>query len=352
MPAIAAVGVLDVVVIGFVFLLLLLAARQLFGPVFEGALSQIPLVGGWISGNVNTLVVRLIVRAAAVGAQSLSPVADLIRRVRAATGIYTWDVIYALEDHFDVSWRILHLSLPAAVKGATDYAAQLYNQAANLDFLYSQALYAYAKGLYDQAVTLEYHLFQTATDYAAQLYNAAANLAAIYYGLAVSEARRLFGLSVAYTDQQIRGTDSYVAALHDQAIRFTQDATASAERYAQQVGADAEGYARALQGQAIRYADQIGAQATTYAQALALPIAAAVMAIERSPCQQFCNPLGELGQLLQGLEDLGLAALLIGLAEASVHDPQGTANEIRALVQPVSQELAQLTVGQIGLRAT
>ena len=328
MPAIAAIGVLDVVVIGFVFLLVLLAARQLFGPLLDSALSQVPVVGGWISSNVTSLQVRIIVRAAALGAQALSPVADLIRRVRAATGIYTWDVIYALEDHFNASWRILHLSIPAAAQGAYGYAAQLYNQAANLAALY----YIAGRQWTDARV-------QIAIDYAAQLYNQAANLAALYYiaGRQYTDAR--IAEDVAYTGRVERDLVSLVNTWGNTLARTDAAAIAQVEDWVRGIEAgiedwvargltESEAYARSL-------ADvQSGALAAGLSS-VQVQALTAIGALESKPCMKFCGPLGEMGKLAQGIENQGGGLFLIAGLVAALCDPQDTAALSQTVLRPL-----------------
>jgi hypothetical protein len=91
---------------------------------------------------------------------------------------------------------------------------------------------------------------------------------------------------------------------------------------------------------------QSQARAEAYARSLAVPIAAAVTAIEQSPCQRFCSPLGDLGQLLQGLENAGMLAIMIAMVEAAMHDPAGLEAEIaRDIVPPIRGVLSGLQLG-------
>jgi hypothetical protein len=105
-------------------------------------------------------------------------------------------------------------------------------------------------------------------------------------------------------------------------------------------------YTRAVAGQLARDVAGAEVRADAYAQALALPIAAAVSAIERSPCMRFCGPLGDLGGLLQGLEDAGLLALLLALLHDATHDPAQVERMISAvLVAPVKDAVHGLGLG-------
>lgn len=86
------------------------------------------------------------------------------------------------------------------------------------------------------------------------------------------------------------------------------------------------------------------AQAIARAAALAAPIAAAVTAIEDSPCMKYCSPLGDLGQLLQGLEDAGLLAIMLALIEEARQNPQEVQSILRSVFVPLVDDAAT-TVG-------
>lgn len=91
---------------------------------------------------------------------------------------------------------------------------------------------------------------------------------------------------------------------------------------------------------------QAEAQAIATARALAVPIEAAIRDIENSPCMKTCDVLGDLGQLLQGLEDAGMAAILIALIEQALHDPGTVVSEIESdLLPPIKDALASFQLG-------
>ena len=91
---------------------------------------------------------------------------------------------------------------------------------------------------------------------------------------------------------------------------------------------------------------QAQARAMAAAQALVVPIEAAIQEIEDSPCQQFCSPLGELGQLLQGLEDAGMLAIMIALVEEAVTNPSGVKDAIsNDIMPPIRSAVSALQLG-------
>jgi hypothetical protein len=83
------------------------------------------------------------------------------------------------------------------------------------------------------------------------------------------------------------------------------------------------------------------ARAEAYAQALVVPITAAISDIENAPCMKFCSPLGDLGQLLQGLEDAGLLALLLLLLQEARTNPAGVAIAIDDTIGAVGRDAFQ-----------
>ena len=90
----------------------------------------------------------------------------------------------------------------------------------------------------------------------------------------------------------------------------------------------------------------VQAQAQAYARALALPIAAAVEGIENSPCMKACEPLGNLGQFIQGIEDAGMLAILIALIHEAQTDPAAVATAIDETIGAVGRDvLRSLSLG-------
>lgn len=80
---------------------------------------------------------------------------------------------------------------------------------------------------------------------------------------------------------------------------------------------------------------QAEANAIARATAIAAPISAAVTAIEDSPCMKACDPLGDLGSLIQTLDDLGLMALVAALLEEATSDPSAVADVLRSDFVPL-----------------
>lgn len=83
---------------------------------------------------------------------------------------------------------------------------------------------------------------------------------------------------------------------------------------------------------------QAEAEAIARASAMVVPIAAAITAIEDSPCMKACEPLGDLGSLIQTLDDLGLMALVAALLQETVSDPAAVQDVLRSDFVPLVKD--------------
>jgi|SRR5215469_8146867 len=180
-----------------------------------------------------------------------------------------------------------------------------------------------------------------------------------------------FGQAVAYTQavaqallgelQQGLGAEAAARQAADAAgVAFTESVGAAAIAYTQQVGQALEGELRQedalLRGlidagdvAAAGYAQQLAAIVAAFAAARANANALAIQAIEDSPCQQVCQPLGQLGQAVQELQQLATVELLLQLAVQGVRDPQGAAREVSGLFGPLVASTAQDVRAQVGV---
>lgn len=92
----------------------------------------------------------------------------------------------------------------------------------------------------------------------------------------------------------------------------------------------------------------VGRQASALASTTAIAAAAAtaITAIENSPCLKVCEPLGEVGSLLQGLEDAGMLAILLGLIDEARRDPAAVHEGLRNIAAPiVNDAVSSLRLG-------
>lgn len=103
------------------------------------------------------------------------------------------------------------------------------------------------------------------------------------------------------------------------------------------IGDDLAGLHRWIDANVVQHAELQNAQAATLARvtSLVVPIETAITDIENSPCMKVCDPLGEVGQLLQGLEDAGMIAILLGLMAEVRSDPGAAQTALRSVVMPI-----------------
>lgn len=111
------------------------------------------------------------------------------------------------------------------------------------------------------------------------------------------------------------------------------------------IGNDLAGLKEWINGNVAVRSDVVNAeaQAIAAARALVVPIEAAISDIENSPCMQSCDVLGGIGQLLQGLEDAGMLAIMLALIEETRRDPNGVQSALRSVVVPIVDDAVNST---------
>jgi hypothetical protein len=226
---------------------------------------------------------------------------------------------------------------------------------------------SYAQDRIDSAVRYAWSLWQLGRQYTDQRVAAVASLARQLYALAVRHAdqvgeyvrvyaEELQRQALRYAEAGDRADQSYAQRLAEASARYAQALSEQANAYSRELQAvseadarslarESQDYARALSQRSEEYARGLARDVATYAQALSLPLAQAVTALERSPCLQRCQVLGQLGAELEGL-DLGA---LLALVVAAAADAPAVARELDSVLAPeledVGQSLRGLLVG-------
>lgn len=336
--AIGAVLGIDVVMIGLIGIILLFAAYSIYRPLVVDVLGNLPIVGGAVARVTTALLDRGVAVAQSWAQAATAPAQFVIDHVWADLHFNAWHVSANLDQIYNwVHWL---------QKGLIPYyVGQL---AHTIDIIFTQSL-QYTQLLVTQTQMLARALFAQAWD----AINLTFTQSLMYTQLLVTQtqalARLFFNQSLQYTDATGQaaeayardltgGAVSYTDRLFGEALQATRDGVLDAERFAGRVGVDAEGYARALHDVAIGHADAVGAAVGLYALSLARPLTDAITRVEESPCIRYCNPLGDLGRLAQGLEEAGLAAFLIGMVAEGLRDPSGTARELNGVLGPIMRE--------------
>lgn len=92
----------------------------------------------------------------------------------------------------------------------------------------------------------------------------------------------------------------------------------------------------------------VSAQSGTLARTAGVAAAAtaAIAAIQDSPCFRVCEPLSGIGNLLQGLEDVGLLLILLGIIEEARRDPGTVHAGLRDIAAPIINDaMSSLRLG-------
>src|SRR5215469_8242393 len=152
-----------------------------------------------------------------------------------------------------------------------------------------------------------------------------------------------------FTTQALAALGATVELRFGQAVAYTQAVGQPLEGELRQEYALLRGLIDAGDVAAAGYAQQLAAIVAAFAAARANANALAIQAIEDSPCQQVCQPLGQLGQAVQELQQLATVELLLQLAVQGVRDPQGAAREVSGLFGPLVASTAQDVRAQVGV---
>ena len=302
-----------------------------FAPVLRAflvSMSQLPLIGAAIFGRAVAISDATVRSLAGWAAAGISPLTDLVTAV--TWRFYYWrrGVVGAMQSTQSAVWRIRWMHLPALQKTLVAYANLLYNTAI-----------AYANQLYDSAIRWANFLYDTAIAYAVQLYNNAIGWANLLYAQAISYAGQLYGQALGYAQAVLAQALGYAQAVLAQALGFAEDAFGRSIDYERQLYGQAIEFGRRVGTAAEEYAQALFKSAVAYTDASTAAVLARVLRLERSKCQQYCDPLGDLGSLLQQAEDTGLALALLALAVEASRDPRGTARAVDGLIGPTVRDL-------------
>lgn len=349
MPALAIPAALDILIVALAAVILIWALRPLFRPILQ-ALGSLPFVGAFIAGRLEVLLTQAVGAAAGWAGAATAPMAQLFHDLLWGWFRYRDSVWQATEALMRASWRIIAHHLPALEGRVVGYAQQLYNLAiAWTNELYSRAI-GYAQQLYNLAVAWTNELYARAVAYAGQLYVQAVQFAQQVYAQAIAYAGQLYGQAVGFAQALYGQAIGFAQVLYQQAVGFAELLYRTSVGYADQLYRQGIGYTGQVGLQAERYADALYRLAVGYAAASSAAVLARVINLERSKCQKFCEPLGDLGNLIQQVEDAGLALGLLALSVEAFHDPRGTARAVDGLIGGTVRDLIQVIPREEGIR--
>lgn len=333
MPAVA---ILPDLVVGFVLVILAFAAIVLFRPLVVGLLSQLPVVGGWVAARVNGLLISVLGAAVAAIDAGVLVVRDFITAVfndtwghRVATG-------QAIESAFNAAWRIQYRLIPFVW-------TQL---GAHIDFVW-RSLGAHVDDVWRASTDYTTRVWKAVTDYTTAVWVATTDYTTAVWKASTDYTTAVWRAMGDYVNGIWAQLGAHIDAVWVQVTAYARDLVGAeagraieAER---QLQADIAGAAGAAVGLAERlWADEraraIAAEAGVAAAGAAAVagVSAAVRAIEDSPCQRFCSPLGDLGQLLDQLAGDAVVAAILALAAAAARDGQLVGDQVAGDVAPIA----------------
>lgn len=345
--------VLGVVAVALVGLLLLVAFDTFMRPMVE-VMRSVPFgVGDWLANHSAEAMNRARAQILVWGAQAVQPLVAVISLPATVLERNFNLSIRAFEGVFNALWRMRWQTIPFFHSQAVQHADAVGERAVG-----------YTRAVYAQLVLMLTDFYARLQIYAVALHQQALQYVEQLHAQALQFAQALHAQELQYTqavrDQLLR----YAQALQAQALNYARTLQAQALGFAEDAFGRAIEYERQLYGEGIRFSERVGQRATDYARALSERdlaytaaavgvVAAAVTAIERSKCQRFCEPLGDLGEDLGDLGDLFEAGALFALAAAAAQDPRGWAQEVAGdLVEPLREATgAVLAEAGIGSRA-
>lgn len=338
MPAIAAVGALDVIVVAGAAIIMLLAVYMLFRPAIQGGLGQLPVVGGWVATHTDQLLLGILANAQLGASAALGPLADLLHRVAVGERTLNGFITGAIDNTFNTMWRIRYQIMPMYLVLAQEYASHLVDLAQQFAGHLAEQLNGSILSHYVQSLQYASHLVDQAQTFAGQLAHWADDRSAARFQQAELDAAA-GAMAAAAAGIAAAGQAAQYARALDQAL-WT-DLTGQvmgAERFAEQLTAQTRDWVQQLERLGLAHTDAVGAAVATAAAGATAAVAARVATIEESPCQVHCGVLGDLGSLLQGLEDATLLAALLDLLYEGLTDPGAVERALESALVPLVKD--------------
>lgn len=332
MPVVAAAAGVDVILVALVGAILAVALAMLFRPLLVGALASLPVVGGFVASRVDSLLVVTADLAAAPAAAAMGPLADLARRVHAVLDTLARYNAGTFDNVFNTLWRLVAIRLPKLERDLVQHTDQVGAAA----IAYAQQVAAAAIAHADQVGRLAIaHADEVGAQDVAYTQQAVltAEVTALHdVELAIAHADQVGQLAITHADQVGAAVEAQADLADRTLLDYVSTLVRDVDLEVERLTAWTDQAVRGAERTAVDHADRVGAATAAAAAAATAAVASRVGDIEKSPCQRFCGPLGDLGGLLQGLEDAGMVAILLGLAAEVVRDPKAVRDEVSMLL--------------------
>lgn len=327
---------------------MLLAAAASLAVLAQSLARKMPWPLNIVSSSIAGAVSLTIVETVRWGAASAQGLATVIQAPWQAIWTVARSGIVASEQLAGALLAVALVKLPALATWTRSLVQSAYLSAVVHADALAHAVTVYAQQLVTAAMQRADVQYVIAITHADQVAAAVANYARQLVGTAIARADAEFTTSVAHADAVGGTVADYARQLSGEVLQFTQVAEGVLRLELEQVRADTLEYARTLEGIAVRHADQVGQAVATGAAAATGAVAARVLQIERSPCQRFCSPLGDLGSLLQQLADAGILALILAMAAEMASDPGGAASAVEQVAGGALRELTDELGAAVG----
>lgn len=367
MPVLAPLAGLLIAVV----IILILIAAWVFAELLARVFQNLPLVGGWVASNIRSVVNTV---STFIGRTWDSAIADL-GWFFSAIAVWGWEFLYALvrtaghavnlgakaEADAQTAIGLIGPSVSAGVKSAVGTAEGFATSAANgvlheAQSLYNQAVataaadaagvLSQAEGLFNRA---EAGLSGLGAELAADVNGLTARIASVEAALAgdvsslVGQITSDLAIAIATAEQAAKAAETAAVGI---AATLAQEAAGGAVGALDQAAHDLVlgPWAALLPvvqpivaelGQAeaavLGLPDILAGSAPATVPAIfagVLPLVAAIASEVDRCVVPNCRAVNNLGSLFNGLEELGLAGVLLALVGAAVANPQAAATEV------------------------
>jgi hypothetical protein len=334
MPVLAIGGIELVLFLIALAALLVVFTFHIWMRVVRDVLSQLPLIGGYVSGAVNSATNGVMGLWAPVYDKLVHPVAQWIWAYAMAPWHLAWHIVQSVADA--KGW---------AVKAQQDAQGALAS---------GLAAAAAAEAL---AVAHADALLGTAETYADNAAAGAEQYANVVGTNVLGAAEGLYNSSIAHADTLYNDAIGTADALYNAAIGYATQVGDDVRSEAVNLFGFAETGIRTLEGQVLGIPAEItgaieGVVPAEIARALAAAGVASIPALlsrvatleaEATRClEPLCDTvtpqaprLGNLGQFLQGLEDLAIEGIILALAAECLTNPSAVVTDVSTVVHDV-----------------
>lgn len=324
------------IILALTLLLILYAARSLFGGVLSSMASRIPLLGRVLATAIDAIISDAVNIAAAAAVVLIDKLEGII-----LAPVYwvehiladIWDSIDALRQ---VVAYVVGSVIPLAISTALTEAVVLIDRAVSIvDLTITTDVLALQSEI-TQAYTAMAALAANLEGYALALVASAE----AYTTAAVTAETAYIETGLASLETQIQAVAAaeaaYVETAVGDAIAYTQAAVIGLEGT---IAADTSAITAWVLGQVTSLTAAIDAVQTT-SLAFALGAVAAVEAdlgkLKAECTDNLCSGAGELASLLNGLVEQGFIAALLGYAAWGISDPVGCGNDTAKILTPIA----------------